>query len=470
MSLNVRIFIKILIFILTATTFGLILFIGFQYSSRATSVRANIQIDTKKVVDTLPLSWKALAQGGEEYGVRMLQNVTTLVQDLQPKYIRIDHIYDFYNVVSRNSQGNLLLNWSELDNTVCDIYATGAKPFFALGYMPSVMSEDQSPIGRPTNWNEWSYLVQKTIERYSGTSTTLCGNIQGESMVEIYYEVWNEPDLNTFGKWSLYSGNKDYKVLYYYSVLGANQAQNVHRFYIGGPATTALYKNWITVFLDFIIANNLRIDFLSWHHYTKSADDFTQDMQNITQWLADAKYANFRYIQKIITEWGYDSNPNPFSDTNVGAAHTVASLRNFIDSGLTYGFSFEVKDGPVPRWGILGHQAQPKPRFFALKFLNQLQNFRLKVDGEGTYVKAIASGWLNKTVVILVNYDDTQSNIESVPVNFNNLSPGTYSLKVTNLDGSFVSINPINVPGSQLTRSVIMQPNAVVSLELTKLN
>ncbi len=131
----------------------------------------------------------------------MLANVIPQISELYPKYIRIDNLYDFYNVVSRNDKGELILNFEKLDQTVCDIYATGAKPFFSLGYIPETISEDGSLIGKPKNWQEWSFLVQKTVERYSGRKTVLsCGAMYDFWRTDIYYEVWNEPDLEVFGK------------------------------------------------------------------------------------------------------------------------------------------------------------------------------------------------------------------------------------------------------------------------------
>ena len=319
-----------------------LVFYFFQYSSRASSIKANIVVDINKTSGPFPDRWKALAQGGEESGVRMLENVVSQISGLYPKYIRLDHIYDFYDVVTRDSSNNLSFNFTKLDETVCDIYHTGAKPFFSLGYMPLTMADDGSLIGKPKNWNEWAFLVQKTVEHYSSKETVLpCGALDNFWKTDIYYEVWNEPDLESFGKWRYTGGDKSYGDLYFYSVKGAAQAQNILPYKIGGPVTTALYKNWIQKFLDYIIVNNLRIDFISWHHYSKKTDDYTKDIINLNKWLGeDPKYDRYENLPKIISEWGYDSEKNPIADTDAGAAHTVASLRNLLNARLELSFSF----------------------------------------------------------------------------------------------------------------------------------
>lgn len=449
-------------------------FYSFQYLSRAAAIKANIVVDVTKTSGPFPNRWKALAQGGEESGVRMLENVVSQVSGLYPRYIRLDHIYDFYDVVNRDSSGNLSFNFSKLDKTVCDIYNTGAKPFFSLGYMPPTMSNDGSLIGKPKNWNEWTFLVQKTVEHYSSKETVLpCGALEDFWKTDIYYEVWNEPDLESFGKWRYVGGDKSYSDLYFYSVKGVQQAQNVLPFKIGGPVTTALYKNWIQKFLDFVAANNLRIDFISWHHYSKKTDDYTDDIIKLNKWLGESpKYDRYENLPKIISEWGYDSEKNPIADTEVGAAHTVASLRNLINAGLELSFLFEIKDGPSLSWGILNYDGSPKPRYQALKLLNSLEGNQLMIDGEGIYVSAISSQKEDKTVLILTNYDQTGRNYEAVPVVFKNLDGASYSLTKKYLDGRSEKSLNLQPVGGEISligeKAIIMQANTIIGIELMK--
>lgn len=458
--------IKYILIFLVILLFPVFLFLFFQYASRAAPTPANIVIDTQKIIGQFPDRWKTLAQGGEELGTRMLENVVPQVAGLYPRYIRLDHIYDGYDVVKRNSNGQLSFDFTKLDETVCDIYHTGAKPFFSLGYMPLELSSDDTVIGVPKNWADWELLVQKTVEHYSGKSTRLCGQVGGPWMTDIYYEVWNEPDLESFGKWSLYGGQKDYKKLYQSSVEGAQKAKNVHRFLIGGPATTALYQNWVVQFLDFVQEQNLRLDFISWHHYSKNANDYIDDVQKLNAWLADPTYISYRTRPRIISEWGFDSNPNEIADTTVGAAHTLTSIRNFIDENITAAFLFEIKDGPSPSWGILTNKGVPKPRYHALQLLNGLQGYRLSLTGEGSHVTGLASLDDTTVRVILTNYDLEEKHSERVPVRFTNLKPIPYLLTTKYLDGSGNSTTQVTPVNGTISKQIIMPANSIVSMEL----
>lgn len=459
------------IFLLALALPLLVIAVETQQSTRtkATGVKAQIFIDTANTPNPLPQTWKALAQGGEEKDVRMLQNVTDKITELGPRYIRIDHIYDFYNIVSKDINGNIVYSWQDLDNTVCDILQSGAKPFLVLGYMPEVLAKNGSLIDVPKDWNQWSILVQKTIERYSGQDSKICGNELDNNLDAVYYEVWNEPDLETFGKWSIYDGQKDYKTLYYFSSIGAQNAANARSFFLGGPVTTRLYSSWLKFFLDYAKAFNLRVDFISWHHYSKSPDDFSNDMQNIKLWLSDPKYEKFANLPLIISEWGYDSDVNPDAETELAAAHAIASIRSLVEQNLEMAFTFDIKDGPNPRWGILTHDGAEKPRYRALKLLNKLGKTRLFVTGEGTWVKTIATKNFQTTTAILVNYDPDNINSELVPVTFTHLTPGRYFFTQTDLNSNYLNSQEEVGTDGILIKKVYLPANSVFSLELTKI-
>jgi hypothetical protein len=223
--------------------------------------------------------------------------------------------------------------------------------------------------------------------------------------------------------------------------------------------------------LDYVIYNNLRLDFISWHHYSKKTNDYTRDIINLNKWLGESpRYDKFENLPRIISEWGYDSEKNPIADTAVGAAHTLASIRNFITADLEAAFLFEVKDGPSPSWGILDYEGNKKPRYYALQMVNNLEGNLIFVDGEGTYVTALAAKSPEKIALVLTNYDEANRNTEAVPVTFKNLTPGAYNLTKTYLDGrkeKILNLQPIEGEIKlEKERSIIMPPNSIVSIEL----
>lgn len=431
-----------------------------DFFSQASSIPANVYVNTKAILGPLPRPWRNLAQGGESHAWR-LAPISNEVAQLHPNYIRLDHVYDFYDVV-QGQPGNLTLDFSKLDLVLEDIRSVGATPFLSLSYLPPMMSDDGNVTGKPNSYKDWQYLVQKTIEHVSGQ----------KGFQDVYYEVWNEPDL--FGGWKYY-GSKNYLDLYAAAARGAAAANHTLAFKIGGPATTGLYQNWIDALLTYTSENNLRLDFISWHRYTYDLDQYRVDLALARTWVAAyPKYSGV--LEFLITEWGHNSEMDAGYDGRLGAAHTVASAITMVGT-LERGFIFEIQDGASDtdqaywgRWGLFTaseHGAKPKPRYWALRMLDSLGPQRLQVLGQGSQVKALATkDEAGKVQTILANFDPSGTNHETVPITFQAIDPGTFELKLKYLSGD-MRTETIATTTATLRTLVPLGPNDVVMAELT---
>lgn len=431
-----------------------------NYFGKAEGLPAKIIVETQSDLGVLPQPWQALAQGGEEKEQR-LANVVPLIQPLTPKYLRIDHLFDAYGVVNGAKNGQMTYDFSKLDQLVNDILATGAKPMLSLSYMPPVISQ-RDVTDLPSHWSDWQEIVKTIIEHYSGKNH--------QNIDNVYYEVWNEPDL--FGQWKTY-GKKNYLQLYEYAAKGAAAAQAVNNFKIGGPATTAFYKNWIEELVKYVYKNHLRLDFLSWHKYSLQPQAFLDDI-NFVDTLLTSHYGGFYLLPKFISEWGSDPQNSPLHDAEFDAAHMVAVIRQLL-SRVDLAFVFEIKDGPDPsgkdfwgRWGLLTHEKAglvKKPKYYALELLNQMKGQRLNLTGEGTFVTGFGAKTENSYKIILTNYDQEGKHSETFPVTFVGLTPGEYQFSQTNLYGKIVSTNE-TVTNNSLLKTIFLPANNLVLLEL----
>ncbi len=426
--------------------------------SRATGTKASIVIDTSTKLESINTDFfHAFAQGGEEAS-DMIAPVASEVRALSPKIIRIDHIYDHFDVVTKQN-GALSYDFSKLDAMVNTILSLGAKPLLTLSFMPASIAKDGVIINPPNDWNEWSTVVKRTVEHYSGKNE--------KNLTNLYYEVWNEPDLDQFGKWQL-GGEKNYVTLYRYAATGASNAQNVNAFMIGGPATTGLYKNWILA----LVNSGSRVDFFSWHSYLADPKRFTTDQKNLVTWLLP--YPKHATKPTLITEFAFTGSKSSLYGTNYASAHAAAVIRQLISGGPSYLFSFELVDGPNQTdgtgWGLLTHPSsgkKPKPRYYLYPFIDNIRGTRLQLSGEGTWVTGVASVRDNIYRLLLVNFDAGGSHSEQVPVAFTGLSNGSYAYKERLLTGRS-SETTENVVKNVLTKSVYMPAQSVALIELHK--
>lgn len=412
----------------------------------AAGTPANIVIDTQQSGSKISQSlWQNIAQGGEE-PQDMIKPVIGQLRILQPKLIRIDHLFDYYKV----DQGNGQYDFSRLDAAVDSILATGARPMLSLSYTPDSKE--------PSDWNQWSNLITATAHRYS-----IEKNISG-----IYYEVWNEPDL--FGGWH-YNKDPNYSTLYIKTSRAVAKGATPSLYKVGGPAVTAYYSNWIKSLFKTASQNNLPLDFISWHKYSVNISDYLKDFDNLNQILSD--YPQYFNIERLITEVGPNSDPDPSYDNAQSGIHLI-SLSTQLYGKIHRIFSFEAIDGPSPRsekstgWGILTHDQKPKPRYYALQFLNRLQGQQLSSSGDGSWVTSLSSKNSFIIQTLVVNYDPKNSHVETVPITFQGLTPGHYQLKTSKYMGN-TTTKSFTISSSSYTENLYLEPNTAYFLELQML-
>ncbi|MBU3935519.1 hypothetical protein KJ909_02490 [Patescibacteria group bacterium] len=426
-----------------------------QLQQLASDTYANIIINTQKTDGPLPRSlWANFSQGGEEAS-DMLAPVLSQVTALQPQYIRIDHLFDFYDVYQGPSQ----FNFTKLDQVIDTILATSATPFLSLSYTPASITQNGQNASAPQDWNLWYQIVKATANRYSVE----------KNIKNIYYEVWNEPDL--FGSWH-YQKNPSYLTLYTHTAQAVVDGAVGSQYKIGGPATTAFYKNWLIALLNHCQTQNLPLDFISFHLYSPHISDFQKDLISLDKILQD--YPRYQHLEKIISESGPYSDPHSGYDNSFSALHFL-SLATSLSPQNTKLFTFEIVDGPTPRsdlssgWGLIPHpkfNSQPKPRYQAFLFLNQLKGDQLLSSGDGSWVSSL-SGKNGQTIqTLLVNYDPNGQHYEKIPLTYQYLSPGSYQLKTINFLGKTETKN-LRLFYSHHTEFVSLLPNSALILELS---
>lgn len=413
----------------------------------ASGTPAKIVIDTQNPGPNLSASlWQNLAQGGEE-PTDMIKPVIGQLRLLKPELIRIDHLFDYYQI----DKGNGQYDFSRLDEVVNSIIKTGARPLLSLSYTPDSKE--------PGDWNQWNNLVQATAHRYSVDK-----NISG-----IYYEVWNEPDL--FGNWH-YNKSPNYSTLYINSAKAVSEGAKGSIYKIGGPATTGYYNNWVKSLFATASENKVPLDFISWHKYSKNISDYLKDFDDLNKILSD--YPQYFNIERLITEIGPSSEPDPWYDNELSGIHLI-SLCTQLSGKIHRIFTFEAVDGPSPRsdkstgWGILTHQGKTKPRYSALLFLNQLSGSRLPSSGDGSWVTSASTKKGSAIQTLIVNYDPNLKHSETTPITYQGLTPGQYQLKISPFQGTSRQ-KTITITSSNYLENLYLEPNTAYILELTKIN
>ncbi|WP_395404054.1 hypothetical protein ACHMW6_34620 [Pseudoduganella sp. UC29_106] len=184
------------------------------------------------------------------------------------------------NAYTETKDGQTVYDWSVTDRIIDTYLARGVRPYLQVGFMPEAMSSAKpgTPYQhswRPgfaynlieAGWNappkdyaKWGELVYQwtkhNIERYGR-----------DEVKKWYFEVWNEPNFNTY-----WSGTQDeFNKLHDYAIAGIKRA--LPEAFVGGPDVAGTGGAWMDAFLKHVVSGTnyatgqtgTPTDFLSFH-------------------------------------------------------------------------------------------------------------------------------------------------------------------------------------------------------------
>lgn len=172
-----------------------------------------------------------------------------------------------------------------------------------------------------------------------------------------------------------------------------------------GPALTTLYeRDWVLGLVDYVLENDLRLDFLSWHLYDTHPEYFRRSIERHQAWVSQLD----PQPQLIISEWNYVGGTSPYYDDGQTLAYTAAVIDVLLNSPVEMALFFEPIDGtitPEGFWGLLYRDGTPKPLFFGFQLLSELSGDLLQVDSSHPDAGAIATRDGNQISIVLWNFE-----------------------------------------------------------------
>ncbi|MFN8529978.1 MAG: hypothetical protein U0670_15360 [Anaerolineae bacterium] len=378
------------------------------WSALQNSVPDQITIDLRQQ-ETPFSSHFSFSQGGESQmrDPGYFETAMQTLSSLHPRYVRIDHIFDYYDVAHPLPDGSVSYQWEQLDRVVTAIRDSGAEPFISLSYMPTWLALGGDNYAPPTDFQVWEEMVYQTVE-----------HLNGERGFGIrYWEVWNEPNLQAFWHGSL----DQFLQLYGASSRGVRRADpsalvggagfsSENRW---GDAFSLFYeRSWAAALMNDARENALPLDFLSWHLYETDPQRFVDSAAAHQSWVQGIDPTP----ELLITEWNADAAYNPIYDdgrTNAFAAAVIGELSN---TSISEAFYFEPSDGGIQfegRWGLMDANGTPKPVLQVFEAIARLNGTQLSAQSSRTETGAIAVLNENHDVELVVwNQADSDRTIE----------------------------------------------------------
>ncbi|HDR50810.1 MAG TPA: glycoside hydrolase [Mariniphaga anaerophila] len=380
-------FIVILVCLCTTTT-----------SARSGLPERIIRLDFNQVKGPLnTLFRECVGAGRANEGLRAdwQQQLKYVHQECGFKYIRMHGLLtDDMGVYREDRNGNPEYNFQYIDVLYDFILSTGMKPFVELGFMPEALASGKETIfwwrgnvTPPKDYKKWEELIRNLTlhftERYGA-----------DEVKTWYFEVWNEPNLTP---WFWTGTQEEYFKLYRHSAVAVKSVNKEYR--IGGPATAG--AAWEVELIDFCVANDLPLDFISTHAYgvdqgfldaygntgtvlAKNPMSLSIDVLNSRKEIEGSSMPG---LELHYTEWSSSYTPaDPIHDSYHQAPYILQKIKQVGDAAnsMSYWVFSDIFEEPGPRFtpfhggfGMLNYQAINKPAFYAYQFMNQLGDTEL---------------------------------------------------------------------------------------------
>ena len=325
------------------------------------------------------------------------------------------------------AQASLLDNYEAIIKKISD---SGGIVILDLFGTPSGLGRVLDKNSAPHNLKAYKELVKNTIRKLS------C-----DKKYNIWYEVWNAPDLEDF-----FLGERS-EYLNLYRIVGEAvkelRSETKIQIPLGGPSVSSWFANvelnnilypersLIYELIKYCYNYRLPLDFISWHAYSSDPKLEKQDtiykkpfIKLIREWLS---YFHFdSSLPLVIDEWNFDGRANILSergkDSFVVASFIPAHLENMYEAGVDYQTYFSLEDfggnkeGVSRNLGIFGFDTEhadvkgyAKASYNTLRMFNLLGNELLPNPTADDFVGIIATKSADYLAVLIYNYIDPQA-------------------------------------------------------------
>jgi xylan 1,4-beta-xylosidase len=377
---------------------------------------------------------------------RYLRSHHTLSQDKKNGVLRGQEVY------SEDANGNIVYNFSKVNEVYREYVKRGIKPIVEYDYMPDLLDidSDKITVGNdegmtlrntgPSDWKKWSNLLKEATRNFIDEF--------GEEEVKTwYFEVWNEPD-----GWPVDQLDVFFKM---YDVFVDALTSVNPNLKVGGPA--CYHEYFLRPFLEHVTSGTnhvtgkkgTRIDFISYHIYglsgkwLNSEPHIQPQVQRFAQsvlWLKRLlkEFKSLKDVEFHINEWGMSSNyyrlVKDYPDLEyrnseqsalflvklVNSLYQIEDNYNFpTDLLLYWGFSWEADEDEffVGKRELTTAGDVPKPIQTGFEMLARLKEQRIKVirsKKDNRYGLIATKSGRGDLSFIAYNYDETDDNLDDV--------------------------------------------------------
>ncbi len=350
------------------------------------------------------------------------------------------------------SADHLIYDFDDIERVAKLLNEKNVLPYYSWCYLPEPINDngDNRKLNKNVaHWQEiWSDILETSARHFRANNVQIG-----------YHEVYNEPDLSNMfllENWNVYLD------LYRYGsqALLKGDPDAV----IGGPAVAfAQNRSQIKQFLAMIDAEDLPLDFFSFHAYT-SDSPIAGKLQVIYEALE--QYPKLKKTELHLNELNVFSDA--YTQDSVCNFHAICpsmldlfdDLLNITDITMVNWTQFMDIDFNTHAFGLVNRDGRVKASYNALKCYSDMPEERVSVTTSSRRIlRAFASADSNKAAVLAWNrqYDNQRIRIE-----LNNIPFDTCQLRLYRIDEKNADAMSGGTQHLEVQESVVIKSNQSV--------
>lgn len=315
---------------------------------------------------------------------------------LRPEVLRLEFFWGMNQTLSRTVGGTAaapVYDWALIDHWQKLVRDQGSLVQWGYGYTPFPLGNGQpNAFKNPPPAEPWKRIVGDVAAHLKGKDVA-------------YHEVWNEPNFD----WFFTGGPQDYFAIYANTARAIKAADADAK--VGGPAVSL--PDWYQSFADFVKAQDLPLDFFSFHNYGEHAHDWITLASGIL-----AKDARWQRTEAHLDEYNvYHSWPagGP-QDRFEGANDMLDAFLGFCArpelASIAWAQFMDPCDcGGLERLGLLDLNGRRKATYNAFRIWAMIPVDRNDAKSDVAGLKAAASSDAHRAGVLILNRSGSDQNV-----------------------------------------------------------
>ncbi len=350
-----------------------------------------------------------------------------------------EHIVDVHRIfknfdADENDPGSYI--FEPTDKYLLNTVAAGTKVFYRLG--ASIEHGYKYGTRVPKDFGKWARICEHIIRHYTQ------GWAHGYELDIEYWEIWNEADcVNYDGTSPCWQGTQEEFISFYCTAAKHLKAAFPH-LKIGGPAFANVWYNdaFVDKFLTAVKADNIPMDFFSFHWYGRNVADLQVSLAKAEDILF--RQHGFQNTELILNEWNYIRGWREeewqyslkVEKSLKGASFVAACMAVAQPTALDMLMYYDAR--PCCMNGMFDTDTlQPLKAYYPFVMFRKLLDLGTYVehphDKEDIYSCAATDGE-NHAVMLTYYHDDDSLPAKEVQIQVENLQPGIWDVAFYLLD------------------------------------